>query len=576
MKRRISKRWLINGIITTILFGIVMIPVIRDEIKVKTDAADAIPLLTGTPIGWNQYNTDYELLETETGSDVFTRTFNLQSGQYQLTKKASNPWVHFPSTDFDGENSKPGQLVLPKSDNKDFYLLCSGNVTITMYNPDNNALSPAGSRRFIVDYSSTPDNAQTHLVLGGYAVNNNNQWISNDPDNRLTGLNGFNGRYAIIERGFNAAEFKAYVWETWDGDWGWSSVDTSLSTAINVIQKSPSATSNNIKVNTAGTYRVIFDTKTMKIIFNTQATNEYMVNKYDGTTIIEKEAAFSGKTYTPSAVNQPGKRFGGWYEDAAFTIPYVPREISSNVNLYGKYEFKQDTKLSFYDRNQTISTGDVYAFGWNLNGSLTLGNWPGTKMTNHNFGYHSLDIIAANVSERIIFNNGKTGVENGEVQTGDLDWELGKNLFTYDGVNKVWGNMSAVHHEATLFAISILDDTDQCDPTGATNKVSTTSWDMLEYNFDSLSAEVKLDLKNAVANVNGDLVAQAMARYDYVVNKYGTATKYRNFINRTISTGGVRQPQPVHTDKITVISVISGFAIVTLIGISAIRKRKYN
>ena len=84
MKRRISKRWLINGIITTILFGIVMIPVIRDEIKVKTEAATNVPVLAGPSVGWSNSATSNYLFTKEGASsnpEVYKLTFTAIDAQ---------------------------------------------------------------------------------------------------------------------------------------------------------------------------------------------------------------------------------------------------------------------------------------------------------------------------------------------------------------------------------------------------------------------------------------------------------------------------------------------------------------
>ena len=107
MKTKIKKRWLLNGIITTLLFGIVMIPIVKDEIAVKTDAASNIPVLVGEPIGWNEHgggNDEYTLIETSPGSNIYTKTFtSLKSGRYQLVKKGT--WNRF-TIEYDGNNSK--------------------------------------------------------------------------------------------------------------------------------------------------------------------------------------------------------------------------------------------------------------------------------------------------------------------------------------------------------------------------------------------------------------------------------------------------------------------------------------
>ena len=74
-----------------------------------------------------------------------------------------------------------------------------------------------------------------------------------------------------------------------------------------------------------------------------------------------------------------------------------------------------------------------------------------------------------------------------------------------------------------------------CDSTGATAPTfaSGYSWSVLKTKYDSLTTAEKNELKNYVANANGNDEAKCVARYDYIVGKYGT-TNYENFMNRTI------------------------------------------
>ena len=69
-----------------------------------------------------------------------------------------------------------------------------------------------------------------------------------------------------------------------------------------------------------------------------------------------------------------------------------------------------------------------------------------------------------------------------------------------------------------------------CDATGtnAPTFTSGNSWASLKTAFNNLSTPHQNTLKNATANENGTDIEKAMARYDYVVAKYG----YENFINR--------------------------------------------
>ncbi len=562
MKTRINKRWLINGIITTMLFGIVMVPVIKDEIKVKTEAATNDPVLVWGP-AWDNNSNANTLVETTPGSHIYTKTFTaLKSDRYQLVKKGT--WNRYPAFDYDGNSSKPGRLAFPVGGaEEDFYLLNSGDVTITMYNPYNLPGSPAGPRRFTVNMANSAQNAQSHLVLGGDAVSTG--WATNIGTNRLKSEGGFDGQYLSIVQNFNTKDFKVFIWDSAHlGNWGWAAYDSTRSNANSFVSQS----GENIHVNTANFYKVVFDTKLMKIFFHTETTTHKVVSKYDGATLLEKEAAFSGINYTPTPISQPNKRFEGWYTDAAFNNAYTPGTVSSDISLYGKYVAEQDVRLSFFDRNQAISTGDVYVYGWN---PYTLGNWPGTKMKNHGMGYHSVDIPLAKLCGNIVFNNGMSGgAAGGEVKTGDLTWGPGKNIYIYD--TNQWGTISAARHSAILFGIRVLSETGEgCSAQSST--ILSSAWTKLSTEFALLASDAKTDLKNTTANVSGDLAQQGTARYDFIAQKYS----FNDFIERTTPPpSGVREPQPKIKDRFIAISVIVGFALVTLISASAIRKRRYH
>ena len=68
-----------------------------------------------------------------------------------------------------------------------------------------------------------------------------------------------------------------------------------------------------------------------------------------------------------------------------------------------------------------------------------------------------------------------------------------------------------------------------CNAQGTSAPTFTTSWAQLKTAFNALELADRNTLKNATANESGTDIEKAMARYDYVVAKYG----YENFINRT-------------------------------------------
>ena len=88
---------------------------------------------------------------------------------------------------------------------------------------------------------------------------------------------------------------------------------------------------------------------------------------------------------------------------------------------------------------------------------------------------------------------------------------------------------------------------------------SVETWNTLAASFNDISAASKETFKTAVANVSGTEVEQCVARYDYIVGKYGTE-KYNDFMGRN--------PAPIasalsirNSDDVMDIAVISALAV---------------
>lgn len=446
---------------------------------------------------------------------------------------------------------------------KNFYFLQDGDYEIKIYNPDNVAGSPAGDYRITINYTSPLAGTGTSgWVLGGDAVGG---WVTDLDANRLSWINP---RYAAVARDFTAGDFKFYIWKTWDADFGFSGINMANSNAANELS---AGGGDNVTLATAGNYMAVYDAKFGKFYFHHATTTYRAVTKYYGANVLEQEAAFSGLDYVPSECKVAGKKLVGWYTDETLTTPYVPGEVTSDFNLYGK--FVDSIKLAFYDKAKTISAGTVYAYGWKDGGAgETLGAWPGTVMTNHGYGYHTLDVIAANVCENLVFNNGLSGAD--EVKTVDLRWNMPFNI--YHNINNAWGTNSDDYHTATLFGIEILEATENCDDTGAVNNVLQADWTTLANNFATLSSDVKTLIKNHVGNPSGDILDNAIARYDFIVTKYDN-TQYPNFINRTYP------PSPLQNIALTTRNylLIGLMAVSAIVGVSIItffnfKRRKEN
>ena len=96
-----------------------------------------------------------------------------------------------------------------------------------------------------------------------------------------------------------------------------------------------------------------------------------------------------------------------------------------------------------------------------------------------------------------------------------------------------------------------------CD--GGLTAPNVDTWNTLAASFNEISAASKETFKTAVANVSGTEIEQCVARYDYIVGKYGLET-YNDFMGRNpariASALSVR-----NSDDVMDIAVISALAI---------------
>lgn len=131
----------------------------------------------------------------------------------------------------------------------------------------------------------------------------------------------------------------------------------------------------------------------------------------------------------------------------------------------------------------------------------------------------------------------------------------------------------------TFLGAFTCDATGESEPTFAIKEESTYwSWSLLATEYDKLTSVEKEQFRLGVASESGSNIEKALARYDYIVAKYGTS-KYSNFMNRTIT--------PLSSSRIALASVIGNtgttvsiIVVVSLVSLTAIggyfflRKRK--
>lgn len=101
------------------------------------------------------------------------------------------------------------------------------------------------------------------------------------------------------------------------------------------------------------------------------------------------------------------------------------------------------------------------------------------------------------------------------------------------------------------FAKAMLSDL-TCDESGATPP-SVEEWNAAKDAFETLSVEEQGKYQSAAAYAGGDTYQRVVAKYDYILSKYGTG-KYHNFLDREI-------------DKSTIVANYDNSSLIALIGL---------
>ena len=184
------------------------------------------------------------------------------------------------------------------------------------------------------------------------------------------------------------------------------------------------------------------------------------------------------------------------------------------------------------------------------------------------YSYYALNISGQDRPEKVTFNNGCQPFEPEHVSTGTCV-TADKNLYEHDVA--AWSVMTQF---MTLQQVtpSIFSMSKNCDATGVVNNISSHKWEELGNLFNELAPDVQADLKNATATLSGDLVSQAMARYVYILQKYGTVT-FTNFIDRTLPPSGIPAVRGDNKQNFYVLGIMAFIAVAGFFFLN--RKRRY-
>lgn len=80
-------------------------------------------------------------------------------------------------------------------------------------------------------------------------------------------------------------------------------------------------------------------------------------------------------------------------------------------------------------------------------------------------------------------------------------------------------------------------------------------------------------IRNEVANPNGTNLQKALAKYDYIISKYGDK-QYQNYLERNISIGKANIFEITSNSSLPLISLLSLFGIGSTLGVTFLLKKK--
>lgn len=109
-----------------------------------------------------------------------------------------------------------------------------------------------------------------------------------------------------------------------------------------------------------------------------------------------------------------------------------------------------------------------------------------------------------------------------------------------------------------------------CDATGATAPTFSRTWQDLTDMFNALPEAEQGELTGATADPSGNVITQAVARYDMVVGKYG----YTDFMGRNPASGANRMTMVVNNNTATIIIIAVVISASALAAFFILRKKK--
>ena len=147
------------------------------------------------------------------------------------------------------------------------------------------------------------------------------------------------------------------------------------------------------------------------------------------------------------------------------------------------------------------------------------------------------------------------------------------SVYTSSSINHV--NFVSVSSSGSVGLATIIINNVVCQSNGSSAPTfsSLSAWSQLSDICAKLDSTLQSDLESVEADEEGNIVQKAMAKYDYIVGKYGT-TNYANFLNRSIANSSNRLAKPIVSNDAMVLLVIMSVLGTLTFAAWFIRKKK--
>lgn len=166
----------------------------------------------------------------------------------------------------------------------------------------------------------------------------------------------------------------------------------------------------------------------------------------------------------------------------------------------------------------------------------------------------------------------------GSPMTMRFNSDAGQERFRYYK-SAITGISVALYEYKATESVSLINWANQINNTlrctNGVNPPDVDAWNNIKStHFDNVIKAVDLEIiRNEVANPNGTNLQKALAKYDYIISKYGD-TQYQNYLERNISIGKANVFGIASNSNLPLISILSLMGIGSILGATFLFKKK--